>query len=558
MSRRRRVHLLQRRRQIIAPPPVISKLRRCIQAFPRHRLAPRPLPAVGSYTTSWCPVATRRHDTRYPLPQPCLPPVPRGVATPLGAAVPVGRDYLRITPDRILAPVGSEVVLKAGICSAQGYLVANQRVEWLLSPSGTGEFVDLGERDQVTLFRPIWDTPTKFDNSYAITSTSFMPVCLDRGTPEPTDDVQILKGDAWITVTSARKVPATSPRTHQQSAIGICAVRSPRSIGSMPNGRCRRRRWWKPGRPHVLTTTVMRRTDGAPLAGWLVRYDIGGGASLGYEGGNVVEVPTDAAGRASAEVSPANVGGGSSTVWHHDYPATAGRQGSESPARNRPRGRDDHVDDGSHRAAAGYFAIYTRAGRPRRRFRRSAPSLPGPSLDSTPQPTLPNTPAPAGGYSPPPDAPPPGQARLDVQTTAGKSGTSCRRRIRALSSDGHEPRQRHRTQHSNSRPFRPRAATPGSSSQANLKLFLHEHADLPPNESETMALTFEVVAGGNQCHEVTVTAQGAEPARATGCVTGAQAALTVTATGPRTHIVDEIAEFRATIQKHRRRRGEKH
>jgi hypothetical protein len=72
--------------------------------------------------------------------------------------------------------------------------------------------------------------------------------------------------------------------------------------------------------------------------------------------------------------------------------------------------------------------------------------------------------------------------------------------------------------------------------------------DLPPGESETIALTFEVAAGGNQCHEVTVTAQGTEPVRATGCVTGAQAALTVTATGPRTRSVDEIAEFRATIR----------
>ena len=72
--------------------------------------------------------------------------------------------------------------------------------------------------------------------------------------------------------------------------------------------------------------------------------------------------------------------------------------------------------------------------------------------------------------------------------------------------------------------------------------------DLPPNESKTMALSYEVVAGGNQCQEVTVTAQGVEPVRATGCVTGSQAVMAVTATGPRTHIVDEVAEFRATIQ----------
>src|SRR4029079_11305838 len=71
----------------------------------------------------------------------------------------------------------------------------------------------------------------------------------------------------------------------------------------------------QPGRPHTLTTTVTRRSDGAPLAGWTVRYDVpGGGASLGYASGNSVDVPTDAAGRASVEVSPTSGGGGSSTV----------------------------------------------------------------------------------------------------------------------------------------------------------------------------------------------------------------------------------------------------
>ena len=141
-----------------------------------------------------------------------------------------------------------------------------------------------------------------------------MPVCLDRGTPEPTDDVQILKGDAWITVTSATEgashvtafTPAISDWNLRRAIATIFWVDAQWALppSAVVDG----------GRPHVLTTTVSRRTDGAPLAGWLVRYDVGGGASLGYEGGNVVEVPTDAAGRASAEVSPANAGGGTTTV----------------------------------------------------------------------------------------------------------------------------------------------------------------------------------------------------------------------------------------------------
>jgi uncharacterized repeat protein (TIGR01451 family) len=454
---------------------------------------------------------------------------------------------LRITPDRILAPVGSEVVLKAGICSAQGYLIANQRVEWLLSPSGTGEFVDLGERDQVTLFRPIWDTPTKFDNNYAITSTSFMPVCLNRGTPEPTDDVQILKGDAWITVTSAKE--GASHVTAYAPAVSDWNLR--RAIATI---------YWvdaqwvlppsavvESGRPHVLTTTVMRRTDGAPLAGWLVRYDVGSGASLGYEGGGVVEVPTDAAGRASAEVSPANIGGGSSTVGITIIrPPQAG--GDPSPRLEIGRGAATITWAGGVTSSPPSTSPYTPAPPTSSPFSPAPPTVaPGSSTDSTPQPTLPTTPAPTNGYSPPPDAPPPGQARLDVQLRReGPEQVSVGERVRfelTVTNVGNGTARVIQVRDRFDRGLRHPAANEGIYEVT----YPHMRA-LAPNESETLALTFDVVAGGNQCHEVTVTAEGADPVRASGCVTGAQAALTVTATGPRTQIVDEIAEFRATIK----------
>ena len=82
----------------------------------------------------------------------------------------------------------------------------------------------------------------------------------------------------------------------------------------MPNGFSRNPRSSNRDVPHTLTTTVMRRTDGAPLAGWIVRYDVGGGAALGYEGGSATEATTDAAGRASVEVSPKDAGGGATNV----------------------------------------------------------------------------------------------------------------------------------------------------------------------------------------------------------------------------------------------------
>jgi hypothetical protein len=458
----------------------------------------------------------------------------------------VGRDYVRITPDRVLAPVGSEVILKAGVCSAQGFLIANQRVEWLLSPGGAGQFVDLGERDQVTLFRPIWDTPTKIDNSYAITSTSFMPVCLDRGTPDPNDDVQIVKGDAWITVTSAAE--GASQITAYSPAVSDWNLR--RAIATIYWVDAQ---WMLPpsavaeaGRPHVLTTTVMRRTDGTPLAGWLVRYDVGGGASLGYEGGNVVEVPTDASGRASVEVSPVSVAGGSTTVG---ITIIRPPQGGADPSPRLEIGRGAASITWTAGAAAPPIGTPPISPPPAAPFSPSqTPGLQGPPLDSTPQPTLPGTAAPIGGYTPPRDEPPPGQARLDVQLRL-KSAEQLAigefasfdvtiRNVGNGTARGIEVRARF------DQGLRHLEANPGV-----YELFYEPGIrDLPPGESETIALTYELVSGGNQCHDVTVTAQGAEPVRATGCVTGAQAVLSVTATGPRTRVIDEISEFRATIR----------
>src|SRR5205814_825687 len=42
----------------------------------------------------------------------------------------------------------------------------------------------------------------KIDSRYAINSTLFHPMTLDRGTPVPTDDVLVQSGQAWVTVTS--------------------------------------------------------------------------------------------------------------------------------------------------------------------------------------------------------------------------------------------------------------------------------------------------------------------------------------------------------------------
>jgi hypothetical protein len=51
-----------------------------------------------------------------------------------------------------------------------------------------------------------------------------------------------------------------------------------------------------------------------------------------------------------------------------------------------------------------------------------------------------------------------------------------------------------------------------------------------------------------QCHEVTVSAEGAEPVKQRGCVTASQAALEVSVTGPRSRVVGETAPFNIVVK----------
>jgi len=458
--------------------------------------------------------------------------------TPWSTALPIGQAHLRIWPDRIMAPVGSEVVLKAGICAPDGYLVKNQRVEWLLPPGGPGQFVDLAERDHVTVLRWPWDTPRKIDNTYAITSTLCAPVCLDRGTPDPSDDLQIVPGDAWISVTSATEgashvtayTPAVNDWNLRRATATIYWVDAQWVLHTSAVVDV--------GRPHILTTTVMRRTDGAPLAGWLVRYEVASGASLGYQGGNVIEVPTDAAGRASVEVSPVGAGSGTTTVG---ITIVRPPQGGADQAPRLEVGRGAAAITWASGAISAPVSPAPISPAP-------ATPMPAPPLQPTPQPTLPADPTPGTPYTAPRDEPPPGRPLLEVQlrrtsaeqaavgdyasfdVTITNRGDGTARGIQVR--DRFDAGLRH-----------PRA-------EPNAYAVDYEGGlrDLPPGDSETITLTFLVVAGGTQCHEVTVSAEGISPQSARGCVTARQAELQVTAAASRSRAVGEIAEFNASIR----------
>ncbi|MCA9240559.1 MAG: hypothetical protein KDA37_10180, partial [Planctomycetales bacterium] len=243
---------------------------------------------------------------------------PKEVIGPL-ASGPIAEppsDHVTLTPGRVLAPVGSEVVLRAGVCGKDGYLHTNRKIEWMLGQEGAGQFAEVGEEGVHDFMRFPWSVPKKIDNHYAIGYTAPYSTCLRRGTVNPADDLQVQRGEAWITVTSASEgtsyITAYAPdgenwntRRAQATIYWVDA------------------QWQLPppavvagGQQHVLTTTVTRQTDGAPLAGYIVRYEVvdATGAQLGYGGGQSAEVTTDSRGQASVEVTPTDSNPGTSRV----------------------------------------------------------------------------------------------------------------------------------------------------------------------------------------------------------------------------------------------------
>src|SRR5436190_4370809 len=81
-------------------------------------VAPAPVPVIA------VPVAA-------PIQQPCGP-----------QGCPAG-PQLKVCPAQLVAPVGSEVVITAGLCGPNGYFITKQPLEWMLAPDGVGQIVQV-------------------------------------------------------------------------------------------------------------------------------------------------------------------------------------------------------------------------------------------------------------------------------------------------------------------------------------------------------------------------------------------------------------------------------
>ncbi|MDZ4657115.1 MAG: hypothetical protein SH868_06000 [Bythopirellula sp.] len=471
------------------------------------------------------------------FPQPVLPVATTTPGMPVAvvATATVPPETLTMTPDRVLAPVGTEVVLKTGICTDQNYLVTSQKIDWLIASGSAGELVELGGRGLFNKPLLPWNKGKKIDNQYGIGYTAKVPLTIDRGTADTSDDVQIEPGHAWASITSpvegtshvtaVAPVVAGWPQRRAQAAIYWVDVQwefPPAAVSSSSS--------------QVLSTIVRRQTDGTPLCGWVVRYEVASGTGSITSGtsGQIVEVVTGADGRASVDITPTG-GTGSSTQIAMQLVRPA-----ELPIGNMPR----------LIIANSSTTINWNGGNsylpPADNLGGTIPTYPIPGDTGSSQPTTPITPT-------PPSAQPSTSQRpvLDIEiigNDTGQIGGETRFEV-IIRNTGDAP--------ATSLVITDQFDAGFNHPNDNLgtqKIEKPLSITLSPGQSHKEFITFSITRAGSLCHDVTVrSAEGAEAAKRA-CITvpqaelGKQPGMEVRKDGPRQSTVGETTLFTLSVK----------
>lgn len=233
-----------------------------------------------------------------------------------GGPLPSDDVGLTLTPAETVAPIDSEVILIAGVVGPGGSLGPNRRLEWSLDPSGVGHFVAVGRGTLYDWLIGDLTCPRIVDATSAVGITTRDYLRLNRGTPDPGDDVYVRRGQGWVSVSSPVEgtsyvsvfAPDVYPWPARQKSARIHWIDAewtlpPTAIQAA-------------GTSRVLTTCVTRHSDKTPCQGWIVRYRIASGPPAGFapSGAEMVEAPTDASGRATAELFQKQASPGTTTV----------------------------------------------------------------------------------------------------------------------------------------------------------------------------------------------------------------------------------------------------
>ena len=218
------------------------------------------------------------------------------------------RGCILLTPQKIVAPVGGEVMLLSGICGTDGYLQVGEPLEWMLSNDSVGNIIAVGDDAPGVLHR-LAKVPAakKQDGAYALGVTSTKAALITRGNTNPNDDVKLEKGQTWLTLSSPSE--GTSHVTVLAPESECWDQRKANATIYWVDAR-----WQFPGPQRLnagvaaeLVTRVTRAEGSLPARGWKVRYELMNpelATFAGTDGSSIVEVNVDDSGNAPATLIP--------------------------------------------------------------------------------------------------------------------------------------------------------------------------------------------------------------------------------------------------------------
>jgi len=232
------------------------------------------------------------------------------------------RGCILLSPQRIVAPVGGEVILLSGVCGTDGFLALGEPLEWMLTPESVGTFIEVGDDAPGALHRLAKIEKTdKLSASFARGVTSTKKALITRGNLNPNDDVPLDKGQTWLSISSptegTSRVTVLAPDSdcwdQRKATATIYWIDA---------------RWQFPGSkqelagtPITLSTRVTRAEGSVAARGWTVRYETMN-PELGLfapNGTTFVDAPVDSSGNATVELIPVkgptgNFNSGTATV----------------------------------------------------------------------------------------------------------------------------------------------------------------------------------------------------------------------------------------------------
>ncbi len=218
------------------------------------------------------------------------------------------KSYVVIMPGRVVAPVGSEVIVVSGICGDKGHYVKRQPLEWMMSPDSVGHVMEVSS--DKWCFLTDWlhtSDAEKLDLDWAKNRTHVHRQTVTRGTPALNDDVVVAKGQSWVSVMSpsegASYVTVMAPKEEnwdlRRQTATIYWVDAQWTLPPPQISRVDRRE------PAILSTTLTRAQGLGPIEGWLVRYEVLDGPAAMFENSQrTIEVPTDINGQANVRLLP--------------------------------------------------------------------------------------------------------------------------------------------------------------------------------------------------------------------------------------------------------------